>query len=236
MIDCQRISDMRQYIALGVILLLLAGCSSVPSLHISEISSTQSKIVTLDSNMYLRTFDPATEKWSPRISFGKIEQIPNYHQTGRKMIRVDNEVFIQLAYGKLYKISDSEGLKFVATLQASDGSRRHLIVSSIEHPAVLATARDLEASGYGLTLLPVNREGVVEPALLGSHPPRYPAGLGHARQQRNRGPSAGAGTSRHRAPARGSFPLRCRAGIRENHGRCGGAWGGKGCRKCPGNV
>jgi len=62
--------------------------------------------------------------------------------------------------------SEADNLALRGAAKASDGSRRHLIVSSIEHPAVLATARDLAASGYGLTLLPVNREGVVETAQL----------------------------------------------------------------------
>jgi cysteine desulfurase NifS len=44
--------------------------------------------------------------------------------------------------------------------------RRHLVVSSIEHPAVLATAKALVDEGFELTLLPVNREGVVEPEQL----------------------------------------------------------------------
>ena len=62
--------------------------------------------------------------------------------------------------------SEADNLALRGAARACDGSRRHLVVSSIEHPAVLATARDLAASGYRLTLLPVNREGVVEPACL----------------------------------------------------------------------
>ncbi|OIR07382.1 cysteine desulfurase NifS [mine drainage metagenome] len=40
-------------------------------------------------------------------------------------------------------------------------SRRHLIVSSVEHPSVLETVRHLETSGYRVTLLPVSRAGAV---------------------------------------------------------------------------
>lgn len=42
-------------------------------------------------------------------------------------------------------------------------ARRHLIVSSIEHPSVLETVRHLEALGYRVTLLPVSRQGTVAP-------------------------------------------------------------------------
>lgn len=40
---------------------------------------------------------------------------------------------------------------------------RHLIVSSIEHPAVLNTAHQLEKLGWAVTYLPVDRAGFVDP-------------------------------------------------------------------------
>lgn len=62
--------------------------------------------------------------------------------------------------------SEADNLAIRGALLASDGSRRHLVTSSIEHPAVLATCRVLEAQGYELTVLPVHRKGVVEPEAL----------------------------------------------------------------------
>jgi len=44
--------------------------------------------------------------------------------------------------------------------------RTHLITSTIEHPAVLATMRHLQSVGYDLTELPVNADGVIDPAAL----------------------------------------------------------------------
>lgn len=44
--------------------------------------------------------------------------------------------------------------------------RHHLIISSVEHPAVLETARWLERGGVELTLLPVDGESVVDPGEL----------------------------------------------------------------------
>ena len=38
----------------------------------------------------------------------------------------------------------------------------HLIVSAIEHQAILATAQDLERQGWDVTYLPVNEWGIVE--------------------------------------------------------------------------
>ncbi len=62
--------------------------------------------------------------------------------------------------------SEADNLAIRGIAAASDGSRRHLITSSIEHPAVLGPCRALAAQGYQLTILPVNNDGVVEPATL----------------------------------------------------------------------
>jgi cysteine desulfurase NifS len=58
--------------------------------------------------------------------------------------------------------SEADTLAVVGAARA-DRSRRHLIAGSVEHPAVLAPCRQLVEEGYELTLLPVNREGMVEP-------------------------------------------------------------------------
>lgn len=47
---------------------------------------------------------------------------------------------------------------------AAGGGRRFLVTSAVEHPAVLATARDLEAQGVSLTVLGVDARGRVAPA------------------------------------------------------------------------
>jgi cysteine desulfurase len=44
--------------------------------------------------------------------------------------------------------------------------RRRLVVSAIEHPSVLETARHLESRGFALTILPVGSGGVLDPARL----------------------------------------------------------------------
>ena len=41
--------------------------------------------------------------------------------------------------------------------------RRRLVVSAIEHPSVLETARHLESRGFPLTIVPVGESGVVDP-------------------------------------------------------------------------
>lgn len=44
------------------------------------------------------------------------------------------------------------------------GEKSHLITSATEHPAVLNTMRHLRAIGYEVTELPVDRDGLIDPA------------------------------------------------------------------------
>src|SRR3977135_264318 len=46
---------------------------------------------------------------------------------------------------------------------AASGSRKHVITSAIEHSAVLDPCRALEKRGVALTVLPVHRDGIVNP-------------------------------------------------------------------------
>ncbi len=46
----------------------------------------------------------------------------------------------------------------------AESGRRHLIASAIEHEAVLMTLKALERRGWRVTLLPVDRTGIVAPA------------------------------------------------------------------------
>jgi cysteine desulfurase len=48
------------------------------------------------------------------------------------------------------------------------GERRHLVTSAIEHVSVVNACRDLEKQGYGVTWLPVDATGRVDPAALAS--------------------------------------------------------------------
>ena len=48
----------------------------------------------------------------------------------------------------------------------ANGRGRHLITTHIEHPSCLGPAKHLESMGWEVTYLPVNREGVVDPAEL----------------------------------------------------------------------
>ncbi|MEP7116034.1 MAG: IscS subfamily cysteine desulfurase [Acidobacteriota bacterium] len=61
--------------------------------------------------------------------------------------------------------SDNAAIRGAAEALEATG-RRQLVVSSIEHEAVLQTVKALARRGWDVTLLPVGRSGVVEPEAL----------------------------------------------------------------------
>jgi cysteine desulfurase NifS len=62
--------------------------------------------------------------------------------------------------------SEASNLAIRGTVQASGKRSGHLITSTIEHPATLQPFRDLEDQGFAVTRLPVNRQGLIDPAEL----------------------------------------------------------------------
>src|SRR5205823_8972623 len=58
--------------------------------------------------------------------------------------------------------TESDNLALRGVLESPRARGQHLIVSAVEHVAVLDTARALERHGYELTILPVDRHGVVD--------------------------------------------------------------------------
>jgi cysteine desulfurase len=62
--------------------------------------------------------------------------------------------------------SEANNLALKGVMQGARGDRRRLVISAIEHPSVIETARHLEARGFPLTVVPVESNGVLDPARL----------------------------------------------------------------------
>jgi cysteine desulfurase len=61
--------------------------------------------------------------------------------------------------------TEADNLAIRGAVEALDTSgRRHLITTTIEHEAVLATCAAMEARGWRVTRLPVDRSGIIAPA------------------------------------------------------------------------
>ena len=62
--------------------------------------------------------------------------------------------------------SEANNLALRGVAYALQKSRRHIVVSAIEHPAVLEPAHWLRAQGWELSVVPVDADGYVDPAAI----------------------------------------------------------------------
>lgn len=120
--------------------------------------------------------DPAvTEAMLPYFSekFGNPSSLYTIGRQARKAIEESRQKVADLVGAKKEEIiftgsgteSDNLAIKGIAFKNRKKGD--HIITSSIEHHAVLHTCKYLEGQGFKVTYLPVNREGIVNPADVG---------------------------------------------------------------------
>lgn len=113
----------------------------------------------------------ALEKMLPYFSevFGNAN---SQHMFGRDAVKAVDEArdtvarIINAKPSEIYFTSggtESDNWALRGTAHARRDKGRHLIVSSIEHPAMIATAKQLEKDGFDVTYLPVDETGTVSP-------------------------------------------------------------------------
>lgn len=85
-----------------------------------------------------------------------------------KYVRESKEIFAKLLKVQEKEIfftsggTESDNLALIGCARANHRAGKHLITSSIEHPAILNTMRYLEEEGFRVTYLPVDKDGRVK--------------------------------------------------------------------------
>ncbi len=59
--------------------------------------------------------------------------------------------------------TEADNLALLGVLRRYEPEKAHLITTAVEHHAILHTAAQLEKEGYAVTVLPVDRQGLVDP-------------------------------------------------------------------------
>ena len=115
--------------------------------------------------------DPAVlETMKPYLA-GQFGNASSFHQMGqraRHAVESARETLadtFEVEPGDFFFTSgatEADNLAIKGVMTALAGRRRHLVVSTIEHQAVLYPARHLEANGFRVTTVPVDSDGIVD--------------------------------------------------------------------------
>ncbi len=135
-----------------------------------------SNIAGLDKKIYLdhaasTPIDPGVlEKMMPY--FGAAYDNPSsLHSSGRRAAQVINEARKKVAdvIGALPEEiiftgsgSESDNLAILGVARANRAQGNHIIISAIEHKAVLKPARELRNEGFEITVIPVKPNGIID--------------------------------------------------------------------------
>jgi len=107
--------------------------------------------------------------WHTKESYGNASSIHRPGNQARFAIESARRSVAQLLNSTARRIvftgggseADNLALKGVAFANRSRG--KHIITSTVEHPAILQSCRWLEQNGFRVTYLPVDRDGLVDP-------------------------------------------------------------------------
>ena len=101
--------------------------------------------------------------------YGNASSIHTFGQRGRGAVEQARESVAALLGARAAEImfssggTESNNYAIFGVVGAASGERKHVITSAIEHSAVLDPCEALERRGVAVTVLPVDREGIVNP-------------------------------------------------------------------------
>lgn len=131
--------------------------------------------IYLDNNATTELSPAVREAMQPLLqsTFGNPSSIHKAGRESRDIVEQARRSVARLVCARPRRIvftgggseADNLAVKGVAFAAAREG-RNHIVTSSIEHPAILASCGFLERLGFEVTRLPVDRDALVEPAVL----------------------------------------------------------------------
>lgn len=108
------------------------------------------------------------------LSFGNASSIHSFGRYARAAMDTAREQaadLIKADFSEIYFTSggtESDNLAVIGAMNAAPAHKNHLIVSAIEHHAVLHAAHFLESQGYEVTILQSDSTGLISPEALQS--------------------------------------------------------------------
>jgi cysteine desulfurase len=101
--------------------------------------------------------------------YGNASSIHHFGQAAKQKLEAARRQVAALIHANAAEVvftsggTEADNLAVLGVVRAAGRPQAHLIVSSIEHPAVLASAAQLEREGVAVTRLPVSAIGTVDP-------------------------------------------------------------------------
>jgi cysteine desulfurase len=128
--------------------------------------------VYLDNNATTPVAPEVFEAMKPYFldDYGNASSIHWYGQRAKAAIEQSREQLAHLLNARPNEIvfasggTESDNHSLFGIVGASKSETKHIITTTIEHSAVLYTAKELEKRGVRLTVVPVGSSGVVDPA------------------------------------------------------------------------
>src|SRR6476661_10060428 len=106
--------------------------------------------------------------------FGNASSIHTFGQKARAAVETARDQVAALIGARAQEIvftsggTEADNHALFGIVEAATGDRKHLVTTAIEHEAVLNTCQALEKRGVGVTYLPVDRDGRIDPNALRS--------------------------------------------------------------------
>ena len=117
------------------------------------------EVVELMNKIYLEEYGNPSSMHHKGVEAEK--QITEAKKSLAQILKVNEKNLLFTSCG-----TESDNIAIIGGALANARRGRHLITSTIEHPAVLESMRYLESQGFEVTYLPVDEYGIVSPDLV----------------------------------------------------------------------